>query len=208
MLAIHAPAAIALITPARRDRPRPAAIVRSASGPLPKTSLLPSGIPTTRPEGVVTRAAAGLLGWDAIVFLSGLPVCVDWRDRGSASVNLGAMPGRSRNPGIAGGRAVRLATGSPGWGAGTARRRGFHHAERRASQAVGRARAGSAHGGSLPARSLGGTRGPAPASYGFPSGPGFRTLGPEPTGRETHEASAAGGSVHGARAAGQARPDR
>ena len=70
MLAIQAPAAIALITPARRDSPRPAAMVRSASGPLPNTSLLPSGMPTTRPEGVVTRAAAGLLGWDAIAFLS------------------------------------------------------------------------------------------------------------------------------------------
>jgi hypothetical protein len=71
MLAIHAPAAIALITPARRDSPRPAAIVRSASGPRPNTSLLPSGIPTTRPDGVVTRAAAGLLGWGgAIAFLS------------------------------------------------------------------------------------------------------------------------------------------
>ena len=70
ILAINAPAAIALITPARRESPRPAAIVRSASGPRPNTSLLPSGIPTTWPEGVVTRAA-GLLGWgDAIAFLS------------------------------------------------------------------------------------------------------------------------------------------
>src|SRR5437660_1233448 len=60
MLAIHAPADIALITPARRDSPRPAAIVRSASGPRPNTSLLPSGIPTTRHEGVVTRAAGNV----------------------------------------------------------------------------------------------------------------------------------------------------
>jgi hypothetical protein len=66
MLAIQAPPATALITPARRDSPRPAAIVRSASGPRPNTTLLPSGIPSTSPDGVVTRAAAGLLGWDAI----------------------------------------------------------------------------------------------------------------------------------------------
>src|SRR5215475_11761839 len=57
MLAIHAPPATALISPARRDSPRPAAIVRSASGPLPKTRRLPSGMPTTRPDGVLTRVA-------------------------------------------------------------------------------------------------------------------------------------------------------
>src|SRR5215470_439100 len=57
MLAIQAPPATALITPARRDSPRPAATVRSASGPRPKTSRLPSGIPTTSPDGVLTRAA-------------------------------------------------------------------------------------------------------------------------------------------------------
>ena len=38
---------------------------------VPIRIVLPSGIPTTRPEGVVTRAAAWLLGWgDAIAFLS------------------------------------------------------------------------------------------------------------------------------------------
>jgi hypothetical protein len=75
-----------------------------------------------------------------------------------------------------------------------------------------RARARSVHGGSLPARSLGGTRGPAtclalgallPAlpqlSY---NRPGNHTAG------KSHEASTAGGSVHGVRAAGQARADR
>src|SRR5581483_8297425 len=66
MLAIQAPPLTALITPARRDSPRPAAMVRSASGPRPNTTLLPSGMPSTSPDGVVTRAAAELVGWDAI----------------------------------------------------------------------------------------------------------------------------------------------
>src|SRR6516162_9063484 len=85
MLAIHAPAAIALITPARRDSPRPAGMVRSASGPRPNTSLLPSGMPTTSPDGVVTRAAAGLPGWCAMALLSArMPM-----GAGSASLGLG-----------------------------------------------------------------------------------------------------------------------
>src|SRR5215471_8778374 len=97
MLAIQTPAAIALITPARRDNPRPAGMVRSASGPRPNTSLLPSGMPTTSPDGVVTRAAAGLPGWCAIALLSA-------RTRTGAvaqSLGLGVTAGGSRNPGIA-----------------------------------------------------------------------------------------------------------
>src|SRR6516225_12207713 len=97
MLATQAPAAIALITPARRDSPRPAGMVRSASGPRPNTSLLPSGMPTTSPDGVVTRAAAELPGWCAMALLSArMPM-----GAGSASLGLGAMTGGSRNPGIA-----------------------------------------------------------------------------------------------------------
>src|SRR5215469_6488284 len=96
MLAIQTPAATALITPARRDNPRPAGMVRSASGPRPNTSLLPSGMPTTSPDGVVTRAAAGLPGWCAITLL-----LANALGAGSASLGLGAMTGGSRNPGIA-----------------------------------------------------------------------------------------------------------
>ena len=62
MLAIQAPPATALISPARRDSPRPAATVRSASGPRPKTRRLPSGMPTTSPDGVLTRAATAEVG--------------------------------------------------------------------------------------------------------------------------------------------------
>src|SRR6266480_3618392 len=75
-----------------------------------------------------------------------------------------------------------------------------------------RARARSAHGGSLHVRSLGGTRGPGmclapgpvlpaprrPAAY---TRPGNHTAG------KSHEASAAGGPVRGVRAAGPARAD-
>ena len=75
-----------------------------------------------------------------------------------------------------------------------------------------RARARSAYGGSLPARSLGG-----PAARPVPRpGPLLpATRGPscvhsagKPHGRETDEASAAGGPVRGVRAARQARADR
>ena len=67
-LAIHTPPPTAVITPARRDSPRPAAMVRSASGPRPNTSRPPSGIATTSPDGVLTRAATAL-GSTAIAFL-------------------------------------------------------------------------------------------------------------------------------------------
>src|SRR5689334_11778392 len=69
MLAIQAPPATALISPARRESPRPAATVRSASGPRPKISRLPSGMPTTSPAGVLTRAATAEEGWLFIAFL-------------------------------------------------------------------------------------------------------------------------------------------
>src|SRR5215471_16080713 len=71
MLAIQAPPATALISPARRDSPRPAATVRSASGPRPKIRRLPSGMPTTSPDGVLTRAATAEVGW---LSMASLPV--------------------------------------------------------------------------------------------------------------------------------------
>src|SRR5450755_2765990 len=75
MLAIQTPSATALMTPARRDSPRPTETVRSASGPRPNTSRLPSGIPTISPDGVLTRAATALVGWGAIALLpAGLAV--------------------------------------------------------------------------------------------------------------------------------------
>src|SRR5215469_12087685 len=110
MLAIQTPAATALITPARRDNPRPAGMVRSASGPRPNTSLLPSGMPTTSPDGVVTRAAAGLPGWCAIALLSApMPT-----GAGSVSLGLGAMTDGSRNPGIACGARGTVGYREPG----------------------------------------------------------------------------------------------
>ncbi len=57
MLATHAPPLTAAMSPARRDSPRPTAIIRSTSGPRPKTSWPPTGIPITSPDGVPTRAA-------------------------------------------------------------------------------------------------------------------------------------------------------
>ena len=66
MLAIHAPSGSTLITPARRDRPRPTAIVRSASAPRPKTSRLPSPIFTTSPDGAATCAISEVAGWSVI----------------------------------------------------------------------------------------------------------------------------------------------
>src|SRR5580704_2947401 len=74
MLAIQTPSPSALITPARRDSPRPAATVRSASGPRPNTRRPPSGTPTTSPAGVLTRAAGDVACPTAIAFLSCLPV--------------------------------------------------------------------------------------------------------------------------------------
>src|SRR5215471_16531925 len=120
MLAIQAPPATALITPARRDSPRPTAIVRSASGPRPKTSRLPSGIPSTSPDGVVTRAAAGLLGWDAIAAeftTCHHTMCTAGRS-GSASLGPVSAPVRSRNPGMVSFPFARLAREQPGAGHG------------------------------------------------------------------------------------------
>src|SRR5215472_6736272 len=54
MFATSAAPAIAVIMPARLDSPRPPAMTRSTSGPRPNTRLVPSGIPITRPDGVVT----------------------------------------------------------------------------------------------------------------------------------------------------------
>src|ERR1700719_4720811 len=88
MLAIHAPSVITLITPARRDSPRPTATVRSASAPRPKTSRLPSGILTASPDGVLTCAVSDVLGWmDIVGFLSAGPA-------GSAAPVLGSTPCR------------------------------------------------------------------------------------------------------------------
>ena len=60
MLVIHAPAAIAVTMPARRDSPRPAATARSTSGPRPKTSWLPSAIRISWPDAVLTRALTAM----------------------------------------------------------------------------------------------------------------------------------------------------
>src|SRR5580704_5015435 len=58
MLATQAPPATALIRPARRDSPRPAGTIRSASGPRPNTTWPPAGIAMTAPAGLVTCASA------------------------------------------------------------------------------------------------------------------------------------------------------
>src|ERR1017187_10625672 len=47
----------------------PAGIVRSGSGPRPNTSLLPSGIAITRPDGAATCAAAGVIESSVIAVL-------------------------------------------------------------------------------------------------------------------------------------------
>ena len=75
------------------------------------------------------------------------------------------------------------------------------------------ARARSAYGGTLPARSLGGPAAwpvPRPGPIASPPRlPGHAYTRPgTPHGRETDEASAAGGPVRGVRAASQARADR
>src|ERR1700744_6441727 len=57
MLAIQAPSGVAAITPARLDRPFPAEIARSTSGPRPNTSWLPSASRMTWPDAVLTCAA-------------------------------------------------------------------------------------------------------------------------------------------------------
>src|ERR1700722_852654 len=117
MLATRAPPAIALIWPARRDSPRPAAMTRSASGPRPKTRLLPSGIPITRPAGVVTCAFVTALStaisrppWPAFssrpgyfIIRPGLPPSVSLTGglRPSAASNrVAGILGRRRPPGI------------------------------------------------------------------------------------------------------------
>src|ERR1035438_7984771 len=69
MLATQTPPFTAVTTPARRERPRPAEIVRSAFGPRPNTSLLPSGIAITRPDGAATCAAAGVIESIALAVL-------------------------------------------------------------------------------------------------------------------------------------------
>src|SRR5262249_51261327 len=98
MWAIQAPPATALIKPARRDSPRPAATVRSASGPRPKTSRLPSGIPTTSPDGVLTRAATEQGDRFSIAFLPVGERCAGSRFRGECAVlpGLGAGPAAER----------------------------------------------------------------------------------------------------------------
>src|ERR1700744_4079690 len=63
MLAIQAPSASTLMPPARRDKPRPTAMVRSASAPRPKISRLPSATFTTSPDGVLTCAVTEVAGW-------------------------------------------------------------------------------------------------------------------------------------------------
>jgi hypothetical protein len=70
MLAIQAPSATALMRPARRDSPRPTATVRSASWPRPNTRRVPSGIPTTSPAGVLTRAATATGDWGVMALLT------------------------------------------------------------------------------------------------------------------------------------------
>src|SRR5262249_7684121 len=152
MLAIQAPAASALITPARRDSPRPAAMVRSASGPRPNTSLLPSGMPTTSPDRVATRTAAGLPGWCAIALLSA-PMRTGV---GSASLGLGVLTGGSRKPGMARGPRERLATGAGGEAQARPAGGASGHAEGGLSRDAGRGAGRERIRDSLPARSLGG----------------------------------------------------
>src|SRR5215813_1515420 len=96
MLAIQAPPATALISPARRDSPRPAATVRSASGPRPKTRRLPSGMPTTSPDGVLTRAATAGVGWLSMAFLPVGERSVGYR-AGGADAGPGLTAGHRRN---------------------------------------------------------------------------------------------------------------
>ena len=76
-----------------------------------------------------------------------------------------------------------------------------------------RARARSAYGGSLPARSLGGPAGPdlprpGPLASRPRSGRYAYTRPGNHTAGKSHEASTAGGPVHGVRAAGRGRADR
>src|ERR1700722_770228 len=70
MFAIQTPSATALMTPARRDSPRRTATVSSVSWPRPKTRRVPSGIPTTSPEGVLTRAARAAGGGGGMTLLT------------------------------------------------------------------------------------------------------------------------------------------
>src|SRR5262249_55581739 len=61
-LATQPPPSTALISPARRDSPRPAGTTRSTSGPRPKTRRPPGGTAATRPPAVVTCTVTGLSG--------------------------------------------------------------------------------------------------------------------------------------------------
>src|SRR5919198_689967 len=74
MLATQTPPVTAAIRPARRDSPRPASMVRSASGPRPNTSRFPSGIPITWPDGVLTRAATTVVDSAVIAIPAARPV--------------------------------------------------------------------------------------------------------------------------------------
>src|SRR5580693_937792 len=125
MLAIQTPSPSALITPARRDRPRPAATVRSASGPRPNTRRPPSGTPTTSPAGVLTRAAGDAACPTPIAFLSCPPVLSllerTARGRGGETatpvtriLEPTAAQARSPSPGIAVWSRPRLAMTQPG----------------------------------------------------------------------------------------------
>ena len=60
-LAIQAPAASTVTTPARRESPRPAATIRSTSGPRPKTSRLPSASSLFWPDAVLTWVLSGIV---------------------------------------------------------------------------------------------------------------------------------------------------
>lgn len=118
-MATQAPPAAALIAPARRDSPRPAGITRSASGPRPKTTRLPSGIAITRPAGVVTCAVAGAESSVITVLPAGCPVTPAWSAPAAApspEVAYGSGHSRcavarhaSRNSGMAAGAWTRLA---------------------------------------------------------------------------------------------------
>jgi len=111
------------------DSPRPAGITRSASGPRPKTTRLPSGIAITRPAGVVTCAVTGAESSAITVLPAGCPATPAWSAPAAApspEVACGSGHSRSavtrnasRNSGMAAGAWTRLAFSNRG-GAGNA----------------------------------------------------------------------------------------
>src|SRR6185437_7593482 len=143
MLAIQRPSPSVLITPARRDSPRPAAIVRSTSGPRPNTRRLLSGMPTTSPDGVLTRATAVAPGSTAIAFLPARnDGCTAPRCPSSGEAHSRARPAGALIPqsGDSGGGPGRVSWAEPEASADCAGRRARRQAGGRARAAAVTAR--------------------------------------------------------------------